>query len=84
MAHEKTPGQRMQEWRKTAGLSQHEISLKTEIPTTTLSRYENDVFYPEIRNALRLAEVSEGALPVDMWLVEKPPEAAPIRRRASR
>lgn len=81
----RTPGERMKTWRlsQQPKLSQHEISLRTNIPVSTLSRYENDAFYPELRNAQRLAEVSNGALPVEMWNVEKPPEAAPVRRRAA-
>lgn len=58
------------EWRKRMGLTQVECAKRMGVRQADWSRWENDVFRPTIANALKIAELTGGEVPVTAWVEE--------------
>lgn len=57
----------MQEWRKNAGKTQGEAADAISVRQPTWSEYESGRKTPRTTTALKIAELTEGAVPVTAW-----------------
>jgi transcriptional regulator with XRE-family HTH domain len=62
----------LSDWRKTAGLSQGEAAKRIGISQPVFSGYETGRNTPRTVRALKIAEITEGSVPVAAW-GESPP-----------
>ncbi len=75
-----TIGTNIAEFRKQTGMTQEELSVKLNVTSQAVSKWENDLSYPDITVMERLAEVLD--VTVDMLL--KGREALPVVKTAER
>jgi transcriptional regulator with XRE-family HTH domain len=64
----------MTRWREANGISQTAASEMAGVSQASWSDWENGKKRPQIEQALRLAHITGGAVPVEAWA--PPPEAA--------
>jgi transcriptional regulator with XRE-family HTH domain len=69
---EKTIGQNIQQFRKEASLTQEQLADKLLISPQAVSKWENDISYPDITILLQLADILH--VTVDDILGKKKPE----------
>lgn len=67
---------RLRDWRRGQGLTQADLAAKLGVSGATLSDWESGKKEPRIESAVRIEQVTDGAVPVRAWLpIEPTPEA---------
>lgn len=66
-------GKLLRQWRDARGLNQSDAADALGLSQAALSDYENGRKSPSVDRALRIAELTEGAVPVESW--RKPDES---------
>lgn len=58
-------------WREKKGLSQHQLALLLEVNAATVYRWEQSRAMPGLKQAISLARMSKGEVPVESWIREE-------------
>jgi transcriptional regulator with XRE-family HTH domain len=66
-------GDLLRAWRDGRGLSQQEAAELLGVSQASVSDYERGVKSPDVDRALRIAETTDGSVPVESW--RKPDES---------
>ena len=62
-----TPGERLKAWREEQGLSQTDAGAKVGVTQPTWSDWEADKKVPHIHSAIKIAKLTKGKCPIEMW-----------------
>jgi transcriptional regulator with XRE-family HTH domain len=54
-------------WREAAGLTQNDVAARVGVTQSRYSDWERGHGKPALNNAIRLEEISEGAVPLELW-----------------
>ena len=64
----------LRSWREQRSIKQQEMANRIGCDFVVLSKYERGAGRPGLERALRIAKVTEGAVPCEAWFLPAPPK----------